>query len=324
MAQTKSKNWKQHFDFIYKHFISVASKKNVKPTNAGFCTLLSISSGKLQNWVKGQWPSAEDLAQLHNIFGFAYSWLVTGEGDPWNGDSKGDCASTEEAQIFSDRLSVVLDYRNLTTEFILRETGFPPKVLEDLTSGTRLPTFSEMEILYTALGIEPAYFFHGDETQMYVPQTQLEQVMFSIGAFSQYVPSHFALQRWFGIGKDEAKKYLASYKAGRKNLEEYGQSECDERELITEMALPPTWLEYFSEHARLSLPWLCRNSRVPALWQEHAPTGADISKLLELYEENRQLRLHIEQLEKTEEDPALSDMEQQEGVALGAPLGGRV
>ena len=49
----------------------------------GFCAFLSISTGKNQKWAQGQWPSAEDIETIHDKLGFAYSWLVTGEGEPF-------------------------------------------------------------------------------------------------------------------------------------------------------------------------------------------------------------------------------------------------
>lgn len=306
----REKYFTQHFEFIYNFFCDISASKNVKPTNAGFCELLGISTGKFQAWRMGQWPSAEDLVRLHEVFGFSYIWLITGEGDPWEtapAQQAKSLSPSKEAQTFGERLAIALEYRRLSTEYVLRETGFSPEELDELTSGMRLPSFYELETLYTALGIEPAYFFHGDETQMYIPQTQLERVMGAIGAFSQYTPSHFSLQRWFGISKEEAKAYLADYKAGRKNIEIYGTKECEERELCTEKVMPSTWLEYFSEHARLSLPWLYGKSRIPALWHDHVITGAEISNLLELYEENRQLRMRIEQLQKTEPFSAASE-----------------
>lgn len=55
----------------------------MKATNKTFCDFLNISTGKLQKWAKGQWPSAEDLETIHDKLGFSYSWLVTGEGDPF-------------------------------------------------------------------------------------------------------------------------------------------------------------------------------------------------------------------------------------------------
>lgn len=68
---------------VYKTFCSVAASKDMKATNKTFCGFLNISTGKLQKWSKGQWPSAEDLETIHDKLGFSYSWLVTGEGDPF-------------------------------------------------------------------------------------------------------------------------------------------------------------------------------------------------------------------------------------------------
>ena len=61
---------------VYKTFCSVAASKDMKATNKTFCDFLNISTGKLQKWSKGQWPSAEDLETIHDKLGFSYSWLV--------------------------------------------------------------------------------------------------------------------------------------------------------------------------------------------------------------------------------------------------------
>ena len=77
------KDWSYKFEMVYKTFCSVAASKDMKATNKTFCDFLNISTGKLQKWSKGQWPSAEDLETIHDKLGFSYSWLVTGEGDPF-------------------------------------------------------------------------------------------------------------------------------------------------------------------------------------------------------------------------------------------------
>lgn len=68
---------------VYDYFCSVAVNKGTKPTVRGFCTFLGITTGKNQKWAQGQWPSAEDIETIHDTLGFAYSWLVTGEGEPF-------------------------------------------------------------------------------------------------------------------------------------------------------------------------------------------------------------------------------------------------
>ena len=60
----------------------MASSIGLKANISGFCHFLNISAGKRQKWSMGQWPSAEDLAVIHDKLGFSYRWLVTGEGNP--------------------------------------------------------------------------------------------------------------------------------------------------------------------------------------------------------------------------------------------------
>ncbi len=93
------RNWKQHFDFIYKNFIDIASSKEVKPTNKGFVEFIGITIGKFGKWSKGQWPSAEDLEALHKKMGFSYSWLVTGTGDPFDEDASAHADTSDTAAL---------------------------------------------------------------------------------------------------------------------------------------------------------------------------------------------------------------------------------
>lgn len=78
-----NKVWHIKYQLVYDYFCSVADSKGSKATVRGFCDFLGISAGKRQKWSQGQWPSAEDLENLHDKLGFSYRWLITGEGDPF-------------------------------------------------------------------------------------------------------------------------------------------------------------------------------------------------------------------------------------------------
>ena len=80
---TTEKSWSEQCKIVYNFFCFHAIEKSKKPTNRGFCDFLGITTGKLQNWSKGQWPSAEDLETIHDMLGFSYRWLVTGNGEPF-------------------------------------------------------------------------------------------------------------------------------------------------------------------------------------------------------------------------------------------------
>lgn len=93
----RKKIWSYQFNIVYDYYCSVAASKTCKPTNRGFCDFLNVSTGKLQKWRHGQWPSAEDLEALHDKFGFSYRWLITGSGDPFADDVLG--ASSEQGHL---------------------------------------------------------------------------------------------------------------------------------------------------------------------------------------------------------------------------------
>ncbi len=77
------KSWAQKYVMLKDLFIANAQRMGYKKTDTDLQRYLGIGDGKLRNWRDGQWPSAEDLEILHEKFGFSFSWLVTGEGDPF-------------------------------------------------------------------------------------------------------------------------------------------------------------------------------------------------------------------------------------------------
>lgn len=78
-----NKVWHTKYEIVFSHFKKNATSFGYKPTLQGFCDFLEISPGKRDKWSKGQWPSAEDLENIHDRLGFSYRWLITGEGDPF-------------------------------------------------------------------------------------------------------------------------------------------------------------------------------------------------------------------------------------------------
>ncbi len=78
-------DFRHRFEFIYKTFFQAASKKGEKASKLALAKFLGISQGRLQNWESGKTPQPEDLRKLHDLFGFSYAWLVTGEGEPFDG-----------------------------------------------------------------------------------------------------------------------------------------------------------------------------------------------------------------------------------------------
>lgn len=74
------------FEIIYEKYSDIAISMGSNPSVLGFSKFLGLKNdGKVKAWKKGQWPSAEDLASMHEKLGFSYRWLVTGKGDPFDG-----------------------------------------------------------------------------------------------------------------------------------------------------------------------------------------------------------------------------------------------
>jgi phage repressor protein C with HTH and peptisase S24 domain len=76
----KKKNFTQQFEIIRNKFIAGEGGKN--STLLAFAHFLGHThDGKVNAWKKGQWPSADDITSIHDRLGFAYRWLLTGEGE---------------------------------------------------------------------------------------------------------------------------------------------------------------------------------------------------------------------------------------------------
>ncbi|CAK7034951.1 MAG: hypothetical protein DELT_00522 [Desulfovibrio sp.] len=84
------RDWSEGFKIVKQRYLdSMVAKGADKSllTEKGMKFFLGLSDGKCSAWKGGQWPSAEDLDMLAREFGFSYSWLVTGEGDPFGDDA---------------------------------------------------------------------------------------------------------------------------------------------------------------------------------------------------------------------------------------------
>ena len=88
----------QHFDFIYKEYLNQQEARSFGTSYAGFARFLGVSNGRVQTWREGgKWPGTEDIALLHKKMGFAYHWLVTGEGDPYGQEEGTPAISADDS-----------------------------------------------------------------------------------------------------------------------------------------------------------------------------------------------------------------------------------
>lgn len=78
-------NFSERFEIIYKTFFELAKAAGQQTSKLALSRLLGVSQGRLQHWENGQMPKAEDIQTLHIKLGLSYEWLLTGEGDPFQG-----------------------------------------------------------------------------------------------------------------------------------------------------------------------------------------------------------------------------------------------
>lgn len=69
------------FAIIYKKFADWAAGNGFRPSKLAFSRFIGISQGGMQKWEMGQVPTAKDLKAIHDKLGFAYDWLIAGEGE---------------------------------------------------------------------------------------------------------------------------------------------------------------------------------------------------------------------------------------------------
>ena len=79
-----TKNFSEKFDTIYELYSAIAHESGTIPSNLSFSRFLGHEhDGRVRAWKKGQWPSAEDIWNIHQKIGLSLVWLVSGEGDPF-------------------------------------------------------------------------------------------------------------------------------------------------------------------------------------------------------------------------------------------------
>jgi len=82
-------NFLEQFDFIYQIYEKRVKALGAIPSVLGFSKYLGHKNdGKPKQWKKGQRPSTNDCAVLHEKFGLRVQWLTTGKGEPYEARPK--------------------------------------------------------------------------------------------------------------------------------------------------------------------------------------------------------------------------------------------
>ena len=90
-------DFKQRFQIIYNRYATLGTENGFKPSRLAFSRFMGVSQGRMQQWEKGKLPGGEDLKTIHDKLGFAYDWLIAGEGEMF--DTAAQRISDQEKEI---------------------------------------------------------------------------------------------------------------------------------------------------------------------------------------------------------------------------------
>lgn len=98
-------DFKQRFEIIYKKYAEWGIQNGFKPSRLSFSRFLGVPQGTMQNWeYNGRIPSARDLKTIHDKLGFAYDWLISGQGEMFDNTAQRLAEQERQIQELSARL----------------------------------------------------------------------------------------------------------------------------------------------------------------------------------------------------------------------------
>jgi len=97
-------NFKQRFEIIYEKYKTLYGAGCARVNERTFASFLEIPVQTVRNWrERNTVPSAKGLKALHDKLGFAYDWLISGEGEMFDNTAKA-LATKDEALAAQARL----------------------------------------------------------------------------------------------------------------------------------------------------------------------------------------------------------------------------
>lgn len=93
-------DFSKRFEIVYKRYSDQTGQMGTRPNETAFGRYLVVSKTTVQRWKGGQVPAAKDIKTLHDKLGFAYDWLIAGEGEMY--DTTARKLAEQQAEI--DRL----------------------------------------------------------------------------------------------------------------------------------------------------------------------------------------------------------------------------
>ncbi len=204
---------------------------------------------------------------LDTFPGISKEWLYSGEGEMLDSPdlTKPLTAQNNKGQLVGDLLATAIAFAGTDAKGAAKLTGIDEGVFQQLLDSSLFPSFAQLEALHTKLGIEPSYFFTGDEMRMLVPDDTLLRVLWAVG-YQGRTPTPSLVADIFNVPKEEAADFLQDWQSFRKQ----GMNRV----------LPPHWEEALRERYCFN-PAFLRNLQPPvAMRCKTEQVDAKIEKLL--------------------------------------------
>lgn len=215
--------------------------KAVNKNQKELAEIAKVSRQAISGYLAGSVPHALVLKRWSSKLHLNINWLLLGEGEMFRGMAPALSALNKQGKLTGDLLRVVLSFAEIGHKDVVEKTSISETRLQELLDSRSLPSFSELEELHTEFGINPAYFFTGNEHTMYQPDDELLLLLYALGK-QGHAPTWQMIGNIFDVGKEEAKAFLAEWEEVRSK----GESRV----------LPPSWLDHLYEKYRFNPAWL--------------------------------------------------------------------
>ena len=189
---------------------------------------LGVDPSSVSNWETGKaTPPLNYLFFLVETYRCNIEWLLFGDDLPTSTYIPNLTAQNRQGKHIGQLLSAALDILELSNYDAAKRCNLSTQELTDLLESRTLPSFKQMEAFYLKLGLNPSYFFTGNEHWMIWPDDELLRVFIAIG-LTDRTPTELLLAKIFDVDHNDASKFLKEWRISRSK----GRSR----------ALPSAWL----------------------------------------------------------------------------------
>jgi len=279
---------------------------------------LGINGTSVTRWETGDSaPPLSYIFYLANEFSCNTEWLLFGDCPPSLAIVPNLTVQNQQGSFIGDLFKTALDNLGISNEQAARKTGLPLKEINSLLDSRVKPSFTQLEALHLNLGINPSYFFTGNEHWMVWPDDELLRVFIAVG-LSGRAPTDILVADIFDVELDEAKRFIQEWEKGKSK----GRR----------LALPTAWLEKLQDRYHFNKAWVYSGNPPLALKNISMPSQETTDKVKpdetasvsQLAEQVARIQMEIDELKKGNKqnhhaDSARERLGEKTDVPAGAP-----